>query len=935
MKKIHSTLIASLLVIAFSITIHGDTECSSYTFLNESNRAKTYYDSNTRLCDDELSGWYRFGGEAGNQMADSCVSMRHCGAGLPGWLQGSHPSVADGVVSRRVCFRWYNYCCSRSIVILVRNCGSFYVYKLKPPPVCNSRYCGNGLPSVSECSNYKFLGGANRARTYQTTGSLQSDTTLSGWYRFGGQAGNKIAASCVNPQHCGTNEPGWLSGTHPSVADGIVKRKVCFHWRENCCGRSTYIDVRNCGEFYVYKLKPPPARNLRYCGNGLPTTSECSKYRFLNESNRAKTYHKLNQIKCDKTLSSWYRFGGEAGIQMAETCVSMLRCNTYEPGWLNGSHPSVADGAVERKVCFHVHQCCAWSTFITVRNCGEFYVYKLKPLKRCGRFCGNGLVHVSAPTAKPVTLQTKDVNKVSSRKVPTTKQTLTVTTIMNSSLATVLRTEVYSTECSSYTFLNESNRANTYYDSNTLLCDRELSGWYRFGGEAGNQMADSCVKRRHCGAGLPGWLQGGHPSVADGVVRRRVCFQWSDYCCRLSTVIDVRNCGRFYAYKLKPPPVCNSRYCGNGLPSVSECSNYRFLNASNRAKTYGKFNLIRCDRTLSGWYRFGGEAGNQMADSCVSMRRCSTYETGWLNGPHPSVADGAVERKNVPPIHSLMSQIEQKPTKIVIPSCAIKNCRAGIGSEAELEIKWRILVSAGDIVERECQAGYKEVILQWLMGRSTQIDVRNCGKFYVYKLKKPPVCNARYCGNGVPSVSDSTTTASVPGAIGQKCDCHNYTSFTIVIIVVSLAAVLFVVSLFLSVVVVLLLKKRRGHGKDARNPADKWSQFKDQHSSALSPANVARELRPVLSEAEAENIEHGNQRQEIELVESAGQECAYTMLSVPGDSSYASLVKFKQKAQESVSESSVDALYVLQPKEEPTDELPIYVNQMTSDYMNI
>ncbi|KAL9973650.1 hypothetical protein ACROYT_G020131 [Oculina patagonica] len=409
---------------------------------------------------------------------------------------------------------------------------------------------------------------------------------------------------------------------------------------------------------------------------------------------------------------------------MADSCVSTRRCSTYEPGWLNGPHPSVADGAVKRKVCFHWGRCCTWSTFITVRNCGEFYVYKLKPLKRCGRYCGNGLVPVSAPSAKPVTLQTKAVNKVSSRKVPTTKQTLIVTTIMHSSLATVLGTEVYSTGCSSYTFLNESNRAKTYYDSNTLLCDRELSGWYRFGGEAGNLMADSCVSRRHCGTGLPGWLQGSHPSVADGVVRRKVCFQWSDYCCPRSTMIDVRNCGWFYVYKLKPPPVCNSRYCGNGLPYVSECSNYGFLSESNRAKTFDKVNLIRCDsrlsecssytflnesnraktyydsntllcdEELSGWYRFGGEAGNQMADSCVSRRHCGAGMPGWLDGSHPSMADGVVRRK---------------------------------------------------------------VCFQWLnycCQRITAINVRNCGRFYVYKLKKPPVCNARYCGNGLPSVSE-------------------------------------------------------------------------------------------------------------------------------------------------------------------------------------
>ena len=118
---------------------------------------------------------------------------------------------------------------------------------------------------------------------------------------------------------------------------------------------------------------------------------ECLNYKFLNASNRAMTYQTVKLI-CDKTLSGWYRFGGKAGNQMAESCVSSYRCSVYETGWLNGPHPSVADGPVQRRVCFYWGKCCAWSTFISVRNCGEFYVYKIKPLKRCAWFCGNGLL---------------------------------------------------------------------------------------------------------------------------------------------------------------------------------------------------------------------------------------------------------------------------------------------------------------------------------------------------------------------------------------------------------------------------------------------------------------------------------------------------------------------------------------------------------------
>ena len=121
-------------------------------------------------------------------------------------------------------------------------------------------------------------------------------------------------------------------------------------------------------------------------------------------------------------------------------------------------------------------------------------------------------------------------------------------------------------ECSNYRFLNESSRAKTYNKPNNYICDSGLSGWYRFGGEAGNQMPESCVKERHCGTHAPGWLNGSHPTMADGAVKRKVCFHWSNNCCRWSTIIDVRNCGGFYVYKLSRPPACTLRYCGNGLP---------------------------------------------------------------------------------------------------------------------------------------------------------------------------------------------------------------------------------------------------------------------------------------------------------------------------------------------------------------------------------
>ena len=71
---------------------------------------------------------------------------------------------------------------------------------------------------------------------------------------------------CYQFGHCDTSYQGRLIGVHPTVDDGIVSKKVCFGYYDNRCSYSIYIKVRNCGPFYVYKLKPTPkSGDTRYC----------------------------------------------------------------------------------------------------------------------------------------------------------------------------------------------------------------------------------------------------------------------------------------------------------------------------------------------------------------------------------------------------------------------------------------------------------------------------------------------------------------------------------------------------------------------------------------------------------------------------------------------------------------------------------------------
>ena len=117
------------------------SECQNYGSLNSGTRRTSY--TYNRYCDSLLGpGWFRFQGSAGTRMLTSCPSYGRCGTSCPGWLDGGHPSVADGQVPRTVYFRCVYDCSYYSRSIKVRNCGSYYVYYLSGTPACNLRYCG-------------------------------------------------------------------------------------------------------------------------------------------------------------------------------------------------------------------------------------------------------------------------------------------------------------------------------------------------------------------------------------------------------------------------------------------------------------------------------------------------------------------------------------------------------------------------------------------------------------------------------------------------------------------------------------------------------------------------------------------------------------------------------------------------------------------------
>ena len=137
--------ISSRIILEYSKSVlsFSSLECLNYQAITTQNGRKNTYVSTTAICDNHLFGWHRFEAATGTKMPTSCVPSNRCNTHATGWLNGDHPTVAEGLVTRQVCFSYYD-CCSWSINIPVRNCGDFYIYNFMGTPPehpCHLRYC--------------------------------------------------------------------------------------------------------------------------------------------------------------------------------------------------------------------------------------------------------------------------------------------------------------------------------------------------------------------------------------------------------------------------------------------------------------------------------------------------------------------------------------------------------------------------------------------------------------------------------------------------------------------------------------------------------------------------------------------------------------------------------------------------------------------------
>ena len=387
-----------------------------------------------------------------------------------------------------------------------------------------------------------------------------------------------------------------------------------------------------------------------------PLAAQCSEYTVLSDAWRYITLPApsgmwgFNQAygNCDMNLASgWYRFQVNAsgvGAYLPEFRAPPRSCVADLMPYINGAHPSVNDGQVTRQLCFALSsnsisadQCYTPSgTNVTIQvlNCGSFFVYQLSPL-----YCpsaGNAYCATNIPPGVPAPIPPPPPSPPPSPSPSPPPPPLPPPSPkppapppppkppqppggwssppppqppLPASSATV---------CSGNVSLLSDSWRSLSTGTNSLWgvyqaygnCDGSLvPGWYRFQaglyGEA-TYFPESLTPSKSCVADVVPYINGQHPSVADGIVTRQLCFSlYGSNQCPLGVMpnaaVNVINCGSFFLYYLSPLvcPSAGSAYCATTVPprvpAVSQYGHQLTQGSCLQAGTNGQDLLVNAD----------------------------------------------------------------------------------------------------------------------------------------------------------------------------------------------------------------------------------------------------------------------------------------------------------------------------------------------------
>ncbi|XP_077065377.1 pancreatic secretory granule membrane major glycoprotein GP2-like [Siphateles boraxobius] len=327
-------------------------------------------------------------------MSEWCVNYVGCGGHTALYLNGSHPTLEDGVVTREVVGTnpgsgYFDQCGAySSSSIRVKACpGDYYVYELVKPIISSPQpmYCAVAFQSISSdpCYNYESLDRPWRANNESGNDICDESFSWNGWYRlFYYGMDIRMPETCISSFSCNTKVNLWLNDPHPQIEDGVVIRDVCggSYWGGCCNYKSKPIRVKACpGNYYVYELVNPQLECSGYCTD-VNTISQAvstvSPDIFTGSSITLNLRDRCSELNCSE--DEWC--GNKNGVygclckkdhhrpqpdsfDFSETCesssgfISVSRCQLFEAGFpadvLHLNDPSCKGTVRNGRVEFH------------------------------------------------------------------------------------------------------------------------------------------------------------------------------------------------------------------------------------------------------------------------------------------------------------------------------------------------------------------------------------------------------------------------------------------------------------------------------------------------------------------------------------------------------------------------------------------------------